>query len=305
MGASVGGRVTEGWRDAIDAFEQHLVNDRGRAPQTVRAYVADVRRFAEFCTEFAIEDPGEVEPLVIRRYLASLDRSGYARRSIARKASSLRRLFDLLLRRGDVAVDPTARLGTRAPGRPLPRVLRPEQVIELLDAAAVGKHGVRDRAVVELLYGAGARVSEVVALDIGACDLDEGVVRLFGKGSKERLVPMGEPAVDAIVRWVHDVRPGITGADRTPALFLNAHGERLSDRAVRSLVDRAARRAGLSGVSPHTLRHSFATHLLEGGADVRSVQELLGHVSLATTQVYTHVSRAHLRDSYQRAHPRA
>ena len=297
--------LPQAWRDAISVFERHLTDERGRAEQTVRAYLTDVRHFAAFCAGFAIDNPDEVEPLVVRRYLAELDRSGYARTSLARRASSLRRLFDVLVRRGSIATDPTLRLGSRTPGRRLPRVLRPEQVDALLDAADEGEQGRRDRAVIELLYGAGARVSELVGLDLADCDLEQGTVRLFGKGSKERLVPIGEPAVDAIVRWVHDGRARLEGADTTPALFPNSRGGRLSDRAVRSLVDRAARRAGLPPVSPHTLRHTFATHLLEGGADVRSVQELLGHVSLSTTQVYTHVSRAHLRNSYRRAHPRA
>jgi site-specific recombinase XerD len=294
------------WTAALAVFRVHLSDERGRAAHTVSAYLSDAAQFAAFCAGFGIDDPGEVEPLVLRRWIAELDSAGYARTSVARKASSLRRWFDTLARKGVIVGDPAARLGTRSPGRRLPKVLRPDQVEALLVAAGEAEEtGLRDQAILELLYGAGARVSEVVGLDVDTCDLDQGLVRLLGKGSKERIVPLGEPAVDAIVRWVHESRPHFAGHAKPPALFLSADGTRLSDRAVRTLVDRAARRAGLPHVSPHTLRHSFATHLLEGGADVRSVQELLGHVSLSTTQIYTHVSRAHLRHTYQQAHPRA
>ena len=294
------------WVSALATFRVHLLDERGRSDNTVSAYLSDTTQFAEFCAGFGIDSPDEVEPLVLRRWIAELDAGGYARTSVARKASSLRRWFDTLARKGVIAEDPAARLGTRTPGRRLPKVLRPDQVDALLLAAAdADATGFRDAAIVEMLYGAGARVSEVVGLDMDACDLHQGLVRLFGKGSKERIVPLGEPAVDAIVRWVHDSRPHFPEHAQTRALFLSTGGGRLSDRAVRTLVDRAARRAGLAHVTPHTLRHSFATHLLEGGADVRSVQELLGHVSLSTTQIYTHVSRAHLRQTYQQAHPRA
>lgn len=300
--------VPPAWTAAVAVFRVHLEDERGRAPHTVTAYLSDALQFARFCATFGIDDPREVEPLVVRRWIADLDRRDYARTSVARKASSLRRWFDVLTHRGLVDHDPTVRLGTRGPGRRLPRVLRPEQVSALLDAAEGHEDdamGARNRAVVELLYGAGARVSEVVALDLEHGDLQAGLVRLTGKGSKERIVPLGEPATDALVRWARDFRPRLPGAGASPALFLSVAGTRLSDRAIRTIVDRAAMLAGLPHVTPHTLRHSFATHLLEGGADVRSVQELLGHVSVSTTQIYTHVSRAHLRTSYEHAHPRA
>lgn len=301
-----GAALPRPWAAALSSLRTHLVDERGRSPHTVAAYLSDAGQFAAFCAEFGIAGPEEVEPLVVRRFIASLDRQGYARTSVTRKASSLRRWFDVLLRAGIVTDDPAARLGTRASGRRLPKVLRPEQVERLLDAAGDdAPGGVRDRAILELLYGAGARVSEVVTLDVPAVDARQGLVRLLGKGSKERIVPLGEPAVEAVVRWVHDTRPRYPGSDSNAALFLTARGKRLTDRGIRSIVDRAARQAGLPHVSPHMLRHSFATHLLEGGADVRSVQELLGHVSLSTTQVYTHVSRAHVQRTYERAHPRA
>ena len=294
------------WRSALTCFERHLISERGRAAHTVAAYLSDAHQFAAFCADFGIDDPDEVTPLVLRRWIADLDRQAYARTSVARKASSLRRWFDTLDRKGLIADNPTARLATRAAGRRLPKVLRREQVERLLHCASEHERtGVRDRAIVELLYGAGARVSEAVTLDMDSVDTRHAQVRLLGKGGKERLVPLGEPAVDAVVRWVHESRPHYLLHAREPALFLAESGNRLTDRAVRSIVDHAATRAGLPHVSPHTLRHSFATHLLEGGADVRSVQELLGHVSLSTTQVYTHVSRAHLQRTYEQAHPRA
>ena len=299
--------LPDGWTAAVERFRVHLVDERGRAAHTVSAYVADAVQFARFCDGFGIAGPAEVEPLVLRRWIAELDRAGYARSSMSRKTSAVRQWFDVLAMGGVVDDDPAARLGTRRPDRTLPRVLRVDQVTALLDAAEAGSPatGVRDRAVLELLYGAGARVSELVGADLDAYDVERGTVRLLGKGSKERLVPLGQPALEALVRWVHDHRPRLPGAAGSRALFISTSGTRLSDRAVRRLVDKAARRAGLPHVTPHTLRHSFATHLLEGGADVRSVQELLGHVSVSTTQIYTHVSRAHLRQTYEGAHPRA
>lgn len=294
------------WREALEVLRRHLRDERGRSANTVDAYVGDARQFADFCAGFGIVDPDEVEPLVVRRWLAGLDGQGYARASVARKASALRRWFDVLARRGIVATDPTARLGTRSPGRRLPTVLQPQQVEALLDAAGRGERtGRRDRAVIELLYGAGARVSELVGLDLDALDLEQAQVRLLGKGGRQRVVPLGEPAVDALRAWLSHARQAYVPAAGESAVFLSTTGRRLSVRSVRTIVDRVARQAGLPHTTPHTLRHSFATHLLEGGADMRSVQELLGHASLTTTQIYTHVSRAHLQRSYEQAHPRA
>lgn len=294
------------WTQALGELGRHLRDERGRSPNTVAAYVGDARQFADFCIGFGIVDPDEVEPLVVRRWLAGLDRQGYARASIARKASTLRRWFNVLTRRGLVDADPTARLATRSPGRRLPTVLQPEQVEALLETAGSSERtGERDRAVIELLYGAGARVSELVNLDLDALDLEQGQLRLLGKGGRERLVPLGEPAVDALRAWIGHARLAYAPPPDEPAVFLSTSGGRLGARGVRAMVDRVARTAGLPHTTPHTLRHSFATHLLEGGADMRSVQELLGHASLTTTQIYTHVSRAHLQRSYEQAHPRA
>jgi tyrosine recombinase XerC len=295
------------WEDAIASFVRHLRLERDRSPATVSAYRRDVTQFVAFCAAFGVE-PEEVTRTVIRRFLARLDEGGYARSSVARKTSSLRVFFAFLARRGEVDDDPARYLSSPKVGQRLPRVLRPDQVTALLDAADDGSRvGRRDRALIELLYGAGARVAEACTLDLDAVDLPQRQVRLHGKGRKERIVPLGEPAVDALRRYLDEGRPWLLDAERgaSPALLLNQRGRRLGARDARTVVGRAAAGAGLGRVTPHTLRHSYATHLLEGGADLRAVQELLGHASLATTQRYTHLSRGRLAEIYATAHPRA
>lgn len=297
------------WVHALDVYGSHLEDERMLAAHTTRAYLADAAQLAVFCTDFGIDDPDEVEPLVLRRHLAALAGAGYARASVARKAATLRSLFRLLRKAGLVAADPAADLGTPKGERRLPRVLRRDQVAALLavpDRATAD--GQRDLAALELLYASGARVSELVGLDMDALDLTVGTARLLGKGSKERLVPIGEPACVAVERYLDRGRPLHAAAARgsvPPALLLDRWGRRLPDRTARSIVERCAAAAGIGSATPHTLRHSYATHLLEGGADIRSVQELLGHAAASTTQLYTHLSRDHVRTSYDHAHPRA
>lgn len=288
------------WQAALDAFDHHLRGERGLSANTAEAYVRDARQLAGWCDGFAIVDPDEVTLQVLRRYIAGLRRDGLARSSIARKRASLRSFFAHLLRRGMVSHDPAVLLDTPKLDRRLPKVLRRDQVDALLRTPDTDGLGLRDRAILELLYASGARVSELTGLDLPAVDLPQGRVRLHGKGDKQRLVPLGEPAVNALRRWL-EVRPA--GDDQ--AVFLTAKGQRLDRSAVYRMVRAAGMAAGVGHVTPHLLRHSYATHLLEGGADLRSVQELLGHVALATTQTYTHVSRAHLRSVYTQAHPRA
>jgi site-specific recombinase XerD len=303
--------VPPAWAHALEAFTSHLADERMLAGHSVAAYRRDTRQLAGFCVGFGIIDPDEVEPLVLRRYLATLGNDGYARSSITRKAAAVRGLFRYLHRHGLVSTNPAALLDTPRGPRLLPRVLRADQVRALLDGPADGSPvSLRDRALLELLYASGARVSEAVGLDLDAVDLVGATVRLLGKGGKQRIVPLGEPACLALERWLAGGRPALLTAARRRApapvaVFLNRHGDRLSQRDARSIVERAAAAAGLGRVTPHTLRHSYATHLLEGGADLRSVQELLGHVALSTTQIYTHVSHEHLRRSYEHAHPRA
>ena len=296
------------WQRAIGVLRTHLAGERGLSPNTLAAYERDARQLAGFCSSFGIIDPDEVSALVLRRFLAELGRQGYARRSLARKAASVRTLFAVLRARGLVESDPSAAMATSRAGRSLPRVLRVDEVERLLAVPDDTPVGLRDRALLEFLYASGARVAEAVALDDTALDLDTGTVRLHGKGDKERIVPLGAPVHDALVRWLHGGRQRFTDAAAdaaTGVVFCSAEGRRLHQRTVRHIVERRAAAAGLSKVTPHTLRHSYATHLLEGGADLRSVQELLGHAALATTQIYTHVSREQLRSVYEHAHPRA
>jgi site-specific recombinase XerD len=293
-----------GWERAVATLRTHLAGERGLSGHTVAAYDRDVRQLAGFCGGFAIDDPGEVTPLVLRRFLAELGRQGYARASLARKAASIRTLFGLLAARGRIDEDPAAGLATTRAGRSLPRVLRTDEVERLLAVPDASPRGLRDRALLEFLYASGARVSELVRLDDDALDLVDGSARLFGKGSRERIVPLGAPVRAALTRWLAEGRSALAGRPTT-IVFCDGAGRRLDPRSVRRVVERCAREAGLPRVTPHTLRHSYATHLLEGGADLRSVQELLGHAALATTQIYTHVSREQMRAAYEHAHPRA
>jgi site-specific recombinase XerD len=305
------GGLPAAWRHALDAYRSHLAEERMLANHTIRSYLSDAAQLAAFCASFGIVDPDEVEPLVLRRHLAQLSSHGYARASIARKAAAARSFFRLLHKRGLVERDPGSDLGTPKGHRRLPKVLRRDQIDALLAAPdAETAVGLRDRALLEVLYASGARIAEVVGLDLGCIELTAGTVRLLGKGSKERIVPLGEPACVAVERYLDRGRPVLAARAPedepcNPALMLNRRGRRLSDRDARTAVEQAAAAAGLGHVTPHTLRHSYATHLLEGGADLRSVQELLGHVATSTTQLYTHVSRDHVRMSYEHAHPRA
>lgn len=297
------------WQAALDDFTDHLRLRAGRSPATVASYGSDLADLARWCADHGIDHPTDVTIAGLRRYLGACVDRGYARSTVARRTSSIRRLFDHLHHSGAIDADPAVALASPRQGRPLPRVLRPEQVLALLaapdPATALGR---RDRALLELLYSSGARVAEICGLDAAALSLPQALVRLRGKGSKERIVPLGEPAVDALADYLERGRPQLlatAAAGATGALFVGRQGQRLSTRSARRVVGRAARQAGLGAVTPHTLRHSYATHLLEGGADLRSVQELLGHASLATTQRYTHLSRGRLVEIYAQAHPRS
>ncbi len=295
------------WTEPIEAFDRHLRLVRGVAAHTATAYVQDARALARHCRdEEGIDDLAEGSLAVLRRFRGERAGAGRARTTIARRVSGLRAFHHFLREQGIVDADPTARLARPRPERGLPRVLRPDQVRDLIAAVDVGEPaGLRDRALLEVLYGAGARVSEACALDLRSLDADRRTVRIHGKGGRQRVVPVGRPALAALRAWLDDGRPALVGADAGPALLLSSRGGRLSPRAARRIVARTARDAALGHVTPHTLRHSFATHLLEGGADLRDVQELLGHASLATTQRYTHLSRGRLREIYTTSHPRA
>jgi integrase/recombinase XerC len=274
---------------------------------TIAVYRRDVEAFAGWCAEQGLDHPREVSRRLLRSYLAALVADGYATRTIARKASSLRRYFAWAHRRGRLDVDPS--LGLQAPsgtGR-LPRVLRNDE----LDALIAPRRGaiasdpeevaLRDTAIVEVLYGSGLRVSELCGLDRCSLDRSGGVVRVLGKGAKERLVPVSEPALGALAAWTDRGRPAMAGPEAGDALFVNHAGRRIGPRDVRRILDRRADQP----VHPHALRHTYATHLLDGGADLRTVQELLGHADLGSTQIYTHVSKERLRRVVDRTHPRA
>jgi site-specific recombinase XerD len=285
----------------LDRFVRSLTS---AAPATVAAYRADVAEFTAWAERAGITGPEGVERLTLRRYLAYLTTRRYARRTIARKAASLRRYFGWLRRTGVLAVDPSSRLSAPKGEARLPHVLRERDLDALLAAARAepGPIGLRDVAVIELLYGSGLRVAELCGLRPGDLHLDEGDVVTWGKGSKQRRVPMSGPSVEAVREWLERGRAAlVTPATPADAVFLNRRGSRLTPRDVRRILDRRS----ASPTHPHALRHTYATHLLDGGADLRAVQELLGHADLATTQLYTHVSKERLRSVYEATHPRA
>lgn len=295
------------WRHAVDLLVEHTALERGRRDNTVAAYRADALDLAATCAAWGAEHPADITRLTLRRYLATLAERGLATSTRARRTSVARTWFALLARRGVIAEDPSLLLESPRAGRPLPRVLRVDQVDRLLVAPdGQSAVGVRDRTLLELLYATGARVSEACGLDLGAIDLEQRQVRLSGKGGKERIVPVGTPAVATLERYLAWARPQLLeGSTAQSAVLVGARGGRLGVRDAREVVARGGRDAGLGHVTPHELRHAFATHLLDRGADLRQVQELLGHASLATTQRYTHLSRGRLQEVHARAHPRA
>jgi integrase/recombinase XerD len=303
-------------RRAADEWLDHLRVERGSSQHTLVAYRRDVRRYLSFLGDQGVDRPEQVREAHVTGFLAALragdhDHPPLAATSAARAVVAVRGLHRFLAVEGEVPQDPARAVTPPAPPRRLPKALRVDEVERLLSAASLGDTpaALRDRALLELLYGSGARVSEAIALDLD--DLpptgDDPVVRLFGKGRKERIVPLGRYAVQALDAWLVRGRPVLAGRGAgSPAVFLNQRGGRLSRQSAWTTIRVAADRAGLSdAVSPHTLRHSFATHLLDGGADIRVVQELLGHSSVTTTQIYTHVSTERLREVYAQAHPRA
>ncbi len=271
----------------------------GRAAATRKAYVSDVTAFAEWMSRSAVEGPDGVDRLSLRRYLASLGTRRLARATIARKAAALRCYFAWLCRQGRIDTDPARSLRAPSGGGRLPRVLSNGEVTALLDVGAADALDRRDLAVLELLYAAGLRVSELCGLDRGDIDLGARTVTVLGKGGKQRRVPIHDEAVSVLTAWLRHGRDEMDGP--AEAAFVNQRGNRLGPRDVRRILDRRA----ASPTHPHALRHTYATHLLDGGADLRVVQELLGHASLATTQVYTHVSKERLRSVYGQSHPRA
>ncbi|HEX3907008.1 MAG TPA: tyrosine recombinase XerC [Mycobacteriales bacterium] len=293
---------------ARERFVDHLRLERGLSPHTVRAYEGDVTGLLRHAARLRCEQVGDLDVGVLRSWLAQLHARGASRSTLARRASAARMFTSWAHRRGLSPTDPGVRLASPKAQRPLPEVLRIDDAAAVMQAAAADGTplGLRDAAIVELLYATGARVSELCGLDLDDLDAGRRTARLFGKGAKERTVPLGEPAVAAVGSWLARGRPALATESSGPALLLGARGNRIDPRTARRAVhQRLAAVDGVPDLGPHGLRHTAATHLLEGGADLRSVQELLGHGTLATTQIYTHVSIERLRATYERAHPRA
>ncbi len=301
-------------RALIDAFLEHLAAERGLSEHTIVAYRADLGKFVEFLSrDFLSKDESrialdEVDVLAVRSFLAALTRQGLARKSQGRTLAALRSFFRWACRVGEARANPALRVRTPKAPRTLPRHLRPGEVENLIEGPS-GESAAdrRDHALLELLYASGLRVSELVSLDWQDLDLKSRVLRVVGKGGKERMVPFGRPAQEALQTW-RAAWAQVRGArdDGADPVFLNLQGGRLTDRSVRRVLDRwVEATATARGVHPHALRHSFATHLLENGADLRAIQELLGHASLATTQRYTHVDVDRLLAVYRDSHPRA
>ena len=291
----------------LEQFHDFLALERGSAANTQEAYARDVARFAAFATTQGIANPGDATPRQLRAFVFHLKDLGLAPASVRRTVSAVRTFYRFLLEDGHVARDPSERLETPARWRTLPGVLSVADVERLLAAPRVDEPlAFRDRAMLELAYGAGLRVGEWITLAVRDLSFEDQLLRVFGKGSKERLVPIGRSAVGAAAVYLRELRPRLDRGGGKGVLFLNARGEPLTRMGAWKILRKHVEAAGLSTtVTPHTLRHTFATHLLEGGADLRAVQEMLGHASIATTQLYTHVDREYLRGVHRQYHPRA
>jgi integrase/recombinase XerC len=307
-----GGGVSGPSQPVVADFERHLRSERGRSEHTTRAYLGDVRHLLAFAErERGVTGLDGLGLGDLRAWLAAQTREGAARSTIARRSAAARTFLGWATRTGIIATDPSLRLVAPKRAGHLPEVLKQQQAKDLMEVAAVASDDqdavhLRDRAALELLYASGIRVGELTALDVDDVDLATGVVRVMGKGGKERTVPFGGPAREAVEAWLSVGRPQVATAASGPALLLGRRGRRADPRQIRAALHELLRHvADAPDLSPHGLRHSAATHLLEGGADLRLVQELLGHSSLATTQIYTHVSVDRLKQSYRQAHPRA
>ena len=297
----------------FNKYINYLEVERNASPYTVRNYTTDllgsqrIKGFFTFLTERGIQSLNEVDRALLRHYLAYLMEQGLAKASIARKLSAIRSFYRYLVREELLPVNPVQKTSSPKLDRRLPSFLTIEEITRLLEAPDVSTpQGQRDRALLELLYASGPRVSELVKLNLEQVNLDTREIRVWGKGAKERMVLMGEPAAEALTTYLNQGRLALLGEKRTNALFLNRYGERLTDRSVQNILQEYANMVGMDKrVHPHMLRHTFATHLLDGGADLRVVQELLGHASLSSTQIYTHVSKSQAKKVYLSAHPMA
>ena len=290
----------------LESFRDFLALESGHSANTVEAYLRDLRRMGDFAASRGIRDPARLTRVQLREFVFLLKDLGLSPSSIRRSVSAIRTYYGFLLGEGRVKDDPSDRLESPRRGRVLPETLRVSEVEALLASPKVEQPlAWRDRSLLELAYGAGLRVSELCSLGLTDLLLTENLIRVFGKGSKERLVPIGRSVIGAVSVYLHTMRPELDRGKSKGRVLLNARGEPLSRVGAWGVVKRAAERAGITKrVTPHTLRHSFATHLLEGGADLRAVQEMLGHADLSTTQIYTHVDREYLRSVHKQFHPR-
>lgn len=298
--------------DAVHALMEEYLSylrvERGSSPLTVSAYTTDLRDYASFLDGRGVGDADDVDRACVVAYEADLVDRGYATSSVDRRVSVIKGFHRFLVREGYARRNPTDTLQLPKPPERLPDVLSASQVGAMLAACTGdGPPEMRNRAILEVLYGCGLRVSECTGLDLGDCIIEEGYLRVVGKGGKERISPISGAALEALGAYLERARPALAKpyAKPTAAVFLNARGGRLTRQSVHAIVADAGRLVGVDNLHPHTLRHSFATHMLEGGADLRVIQEILGHSDISTTQVYTHVSRTHIREEYLSAHPRA
>ncbi len=300
--SDAGAQLSEEWEEVLDAFSLHLEAERNLSVHTVSAYIHDVLAFALW----SAHSPVQVTPIMIRQYLTKLFERELSKRSIARQMSAMRSFYRFLRVVKGLQVSPVEAIRSPRLERRLPSFLYVDEIFELLNAPDCTQPlGVRDRAILEFLYASGVRVAECVALNVSDLRIDSGLVSVIGKGNRERIVLFGSGAKRALRTYLQDARPKLARMDEL-ALFVNHRGTRLSDRSVRRVVDRYVEQLALvKNITPHTFRHTFATHLLEGGADLRVVQELLGHQSLSSTQIYTHTAKEHLMRVYELSHPRA
>ncbi|MGH7663172.1 MAG: site-specific tyrosine recombinase XerD [Gemmatimonadaceae bacterium] len=294
-------------RFLLERFRDYLTLEQGASPRTHEAYGRDLVRFTEYASARGAGTPATVDPRLLREFIFHLKDLGLAPASIRRNVSSVRSYFRFLLGEGHVVRDPSERLETPGRWRTLPDVLTVEEVTRLIAAPGLEEPlAFRDRALLELAYGAGLRVSEWISLGVRDLLLEDRLVRVLGKGNRERLVPIGRSAIGAVAIYLRELRPRLERGEGRGVLLLNARGNPLTRMGAWKILRKYVERAGIEKrVSPHTLRHSFATHLLEGGADLRAVQEMLGHADISTTQIYTHVDREYLRSVHRQFHPRA
>jgi integrase/recombinase XerC len=294
-------------QEIFNRYINHLQAERNVSPYTIRNYKADLLDFFRFLNEKKVGSLEQVERQVLRDYLAHLVKRGIVKASIARKLSAIRSFYRYLMREKLITANPVERISSPKLDKRLPSFLTLNEVKQLLEAPDPSTpQGLRDRALLELLYASGLRVSELTSLELGQINLDSNEIRVWGKGSKERVVLMGEPAAEALRNYFEQGRPKLLTAKKSSAVFLTRYGQRLPARSVQKILEHYTVKAGLKKrVHPHTLRHTFATHMLDGGADLRVVQELLGHEQLSSTQIYTHVTKKQARKVYLAAHPLA